>query len=90
MEPTIKPKKIKKPEYNNSPEYNKAYYEKNKAKICEALKKKCVCELCGRTTSYQRLKKHQTTSLCIGNRNNDKYEELKEQVEHLKKLLINI
>ena len=90
MEPTIKPKKIKKPEYNNSPEYNKAYYEKNKAKICEALKKKCVCELCGRTTSYQRLKKHQTTSLCIGNCNNDKYEELKEQVEHLKKLLINI
>ena len=56
MEPTIKPKKIKKPEYNNSPEYNKAYYEKNKAKICEALKKKCVCELCGRTTSYHDLR----------------------------------
>ncbi len=87
MESTITIKRVKKPEYNNTPEYNKAYYEKNKAKIGESLKQQCVCELCGRSVSHQRMKRHQATSICLGNRKNNNYSELKEQVERLKQLL---
>ena len=64
----IKPKPIKKKEYNNTPEYNKAYYEKNKDKIKDTLKNKCICSLCGRTVSHQRLNSHKLTSICKGNR----------------------
>ena len=51
---TQKIKKLKDPKYNNSPEYNKAYYAKHKAAILQALKTKCICEECGRSVSYQR------------------------------------
>jgi hypothetical protein len=64
----IKPKPIKKKEYNNTPEYNKAYYEKNKDKIKDTLKEKCICSLCGRIVSHQRLNSHKLTSICKGNR----------------------
>ena len=64
----IKPKKKKDPKYNNSPEYNKTYYSKHKQEILDMLKVKCICELCGRETTYQRMKYHKTTTLCMKNR----------------------
>ena len=83
------PKKIykKNPKHNNTPEYNKAYYEKNKDKIKDALKTKCVCELCGREVSHQRMVAHKTTGVCIKNRKTSDIDMLKEQVEKLTKLL---
>lgn len=65
---SLKPKKKKDPKYNNSPEYNKTYYSKHKQEILDMLKVKCICELCGRETTYQRMKYHKTTTLCKKNR----------------------
>jgi ribosomal protein L37AE/L43A len=49
----------------NAPEYQKAYYEKNKDKIQQQLKEKYECEYCGRSIAHQNLIKHQLLSpLC--------------------------
>ena len=53
---TIKEKKIKDPKYNNTPEYNKEYYNKHKKELLEILNTKCVCDYCGRTVSKQRMR----------------------------------
>ncbi len=55
-EQKIKDKKPKDPKYNNSPEYNKAYYAKHKASILNTLKTKCKCDECGRVVSFSQLK----------------------------------
>ena len=81
--------KIKKPKdtkYNNSPEYNKAYYTKHKAAILNALKTKCTCPDCGRIVSYARLNLHRKTDICMRNKKTD-LTKMKEQVEKLTKLL---
>ena len=78
----IPQKKIKDKKYNNSPEYNKKYYEKHKTEIIGTLMKKCVCDLCDRTVSYQRLRLHKTTALCLNNRKPET-ENLKDQIETL-------
>jgi len=83
----VKPKPIKKKEYNNTPEYNKAYYEKNKSNINKALQTKCECGECGRTVSYQRLNLHKLSSLCISRRKSTEVDELKEQIQELNRLL---
>ena len=64
-----KMKKPKDSKYNNSPEYNKAYYLKHKAAILNALKTKCKCDECGRVVSYSRLRKHKETDICMRNTN---------------------
>ncbi len=81
--------KIKKPKdskYNNSPEYNKAYYSKHKAAILKALKTKCKCDECGRVVSYSRLRQHKQTDICLRNKKTD-LTKMKEQIETLTKLL---
>jgi len=78
-------KQKKKIEYNNTPEYNKAYYEKNKDKIKNTLKEKCWCPLCGRMVSYQRLNNHKLTSICKGNRKDP--EIIKEHIREVKHLM---
>jgi hypothetical protein len=78
----IPQKKIKDKKYNNTPEYNKKYYSKHKAEIISTLMKKCVCDLCDRTVSYQRLRLHKTTALCQNNRKPET-ENLKDQIETL-------
>ena len=45
-------------------EYNRRYYEKNKATIASKLYAKVTCEKCGRCVSHQNLTKHQKTSKC--------------------------
>ena len=79
-------KKPKDPKYNNSPEYNKAYYAKHKAAILQALKTKCICENCGRSVSYQRFHEHKKTKYCMSHKKTD-IEKYIEQVERLTKLL---
>jgi len=64
-------KKVKDPKYNNSPEYNKDYYAKNKTVILATLNAKCICEICGRKVSYQRLNLHKKTKLCLNNKKTD-------------------
>ena len=87
METQIKKTHKKKPEHNNTPEYNKAYYEKNKMNINKALQTKCECGECGRTVSYQRLKLHKLSSLCISRRKSTEIDDLKEQIQELNRLL---
>ena len=79
-------KKPKDPKYNNSPEYNKAYYAKHKASILNALKTKCKCEECGRVVSFSRLRQHKLTDICLRNTKTD-LTQMKEQIEHLTRLL---
>ena len=79
-------KKPKDPKYNNSPEYNKAYYAKHRASILKALKTKCVCDNCGRSVSYQRFHEHKKTKYCMSHKKTE-IEKYKEQVERLTKLL---
>ncbi len=79
-------KKSKDPKYNNSPEYNKAYYAKNKAAILNALKTKCKCDECGRVVSYSRLQLHKKTNLCLRNTKTD-LNKMKEQIENLTRIL---
>jgi hypothetical protein len=59
----------------NRKNYNKQYYEKNKEKLAEHLYKKIVCDGCGRTCSFQNMKKHKQTALCIGRSKEDKLQE---------------
>ena len=87
MEIQIKKTYKKKPEHNNTPEYNKAYYEKNKEKISKTLKARCVCEHCGREVAYQRLNAHKMSGVCLKNRKASDIDLLKEQVAKLTKLL---
>jgi len=77
-----KEKKKKDPKYNNSSEYNKAYYAKRREEILTTLKTKCICELCGRKVNYQNMNQHKTTQLCSNNRKSI-ITELSEQVEKL-------
>ena len=83
---TQKIKKLKDPKYNNSPEYNKAYYAKHRAAILSTLKTKCICEECGRSVNYQRLHEHKKTTYCMNHKKRE-IEKYKEQVERLTKLL---
>jgi hypothetical protein len=68
METIIKVKKIKDPKYNNSSAYNKEYYNKHKKELLEILNTKCLCDLCFRTVSKQRMRQHKETVLCLKNR----------------------
>ena len=89
MEPEeikIKTKKPKDKKYNNSPEYNKAYYAKHRAAILNALKTKCVCNNCGRSVNYQRFHEHKKTAYCMNHKKTD-LEKMKEHVDKLTKLL---
>jgi len=79
-------KKPKDPKYNNSPEYNKAYYAKHRASILQALKTKCVCDNCGRSVNYQRLHEHKKTVYCMNHKKSD-LQQMKERVDRLTKLL---
>ena len=79
-------KKPKNPKYNNSPEYNKAYYAKHKGEILSSLKTKCTCDECGRVVSYSRLQLHKKTNICLRNTKTD-LNKMKEQVERLTRLL---
>lgn len=45
-------------------DYNKNYYEKNKAKIAEKLYCKETCPHCQKVVSHQNMKSHQKTSYC--------------------------
>ena len=72
---TIKEKKIKDPKYNNTPEYNKDYYNKHKKELLEKLNKKCICEYCGRTVSKQRMRQHEETAICLKNRQRIEYQQ---------------
>jgi hypothetical protein len=83
METQIKKTYKKKPEHNNTPEYNKAYYEKNKEKIGKSLKARCVCEHCGREVAYQRLNTHKMTGVCLKNRKTSNMNLLSEEVARL-------
>ena len=65
---TIKEKKIKDPKYNNTPAYNKEYYNKHKKELLEILNTKCICDYCGRTVSKQRMRLHKETIICLKNR----------------------
>jgi hypothetical protein len=76
-------KKIKDKKYNNTPEYNKKYYQKHKTEILGVLTAKCVCELCNRTVSRNRLRLHKTTALCMNNRTESSKESLIDQIETL-------
>ena len=64
----IQEKKKKDKKYNNTPEYNKMYYTKRRSEILNNLKAKCICDLCGREVSYQRMIEHKKTVLCVRNR----------------------
>jgi hypothetical protein len=58
-----KPKKLEK--YRNTPEYNKAYYQKTRLKTLERLTAKVECEKCKRVVSYQRLPIHHRSKICL-------------------------
>jgi hypothetical protein len=45
-------------------DYNKNYYETNKAKIAEKLYCKETCPHCQKVVSHQNMKSHQKTSYC--------------------------
>lgn len=76
-------KKIKDKKYNNSPEYNKKYYQKHKTEILSSLTAKCICELCNRKVSYNRMRVHKLTALCANNRTRDNKEDLINQIDKL-------
>lgn len=76
-------KKIKDKKFNNTPEYNKKYYQKHKTKILSALAEKCVCELCNRKVSRSRLNRYKTTDICMNNIPENSNESLSEQIETL-------
>ena len=65
MEPKPEPEKKKKPKkYNNTPEYNAAYYKKNRERTLERLLTKHKCDLCDRMVNYQNIPAHKLTKLC--------------------------
>jgi len=76
-------KKIKDKKFNNTPEYNKKYYQKHKTEILSVLAKKCICELCNRQVSRSRLNRHKTTDFCMNHRPENSNESLLEQIETL-------
>ncbi len=79
-------------------EYNKKYYETKKDDIKKKLFTKVECPKCGRTISYQNVKKHQLSSYCQARQNNKhitggmatslEIEELKQIIKDLEKKLI--
>ena len=85
-------KKINDKKYNNSPAYNQEYYAKKRLEILATLKAKCICELCGRKVSYQRMKLHRDTELCLNNRTNilkdltEQNQKLKQEINILKNI----
>ena len=50
-------------------EYNKEYYETNKAKIREQQKTKVICLRCNRKVNSQNLTKHMKTKCCTNHMN---------------------
>jgi hypothetical protein len=56
--------KIPKKKKTNTPEYNKAYYEKHKEATLARLTAKVQCEHCERIVTYQRLPLHKKTPIC--------------------------
>ncbi len=46
-------------------EYNKKYYETNKAIILGSILNKEECKYCGKTVTHQNMVKHMDTKLCL-------------------------
>lgn len=49
---------------NNTPEYNKAYYEKNKERLLGLACAKIACPFCKREVMKNNLSYHKKTALC--------------------------
>ena len=49
---------------SDSPEWKKAYYEKNKDKIAQHNKEQIMCGCCGRMVSRGQMTKHKKTPYC--------------------------
>jgi hypothetical protein len=71
--------------------YNVKYYTENKINIKEKLLAKVECPLCHKHISKVNLERHKVGQSCQKNANKTKseFDELKEQVARLTKLLIN-
>lgn len=67
-------------------DYNKNYYEKNKAKIAEKLYCKETCPKCQKVVSHQNMKKHQLTSYCKSR----SYVDVRQQLADLQKELTEL
>ena len=75
----------------NSPEYNKMYYDAHKDEIKEKLNKREICDICGRSTNHQHMKRHQKTNICKSSKPKyDKIALLTIQIEELKNIVSNI
>lgn len=53
---------------SNTQEYMREYYLKNKEKIMNKLKEKCVCEYCDRRVCHQNMIKHKESDYCLRRR----------------------
>jgi hypothetical protein len=65
-------------------EYNAKYYAENKAKILQHVSEKIPCEFCTRQVTRQHMKKHQRTSVCKKQRENEVIK-LKQEIVKLQK-----
>jgi hypothetical protein len=77
-----------------SKEYMKEYYNNNKEKMINQIKKinaeKIECPNCSKIIQKQWINKHKLTKTCMNsNINNNKYDKLKEEIEQLKELIKN-
>jgi hypothetical protein len=52
----------------NTPEYMREYYLKNKERIINKLKEKCICEYCNRSVCHQNMIKHMESDYCLRRR----------------------
>jgi len=84
---TIKEKKIKDPKYNNTPAYNKEYYNKHKKELLEILNTKCICDYCGRTVSKQRMRLHKETVICLKHRKHDENDYLPDIEQEIRDII---
>ncbi len=57
-------------------EYNKKYYERNREKILEQVKKIVVCDRCNKQIPYGKLARHQKTNRCQLIHKNNQQEQL--------------
>jgi len=72
----------------NSEEYNKEYYEKNKARISTYLKAKEKCPNCDRCVAHQNMLSHQKSTLCKRNSKPNPLQNI--NYEHLLKYLATL
>jgi hypothetical protein len=55
---------VTKPQKLTQAEYNKQYYQKNRERTLKRVLQVVCCEICGTTSTYQNLKRHQKGRLC--------------------------